>query len=127
MTSDDMPWEPPLAGSELDHVVGSLERLRATFRWKADDLDTAGLRTRIGASSLTLGGLRTATTGEVLDPQGAAIPGLYAAGRTTSCLSASNCFTSGIQLGEGTFFGRLAGRSAALRSIAADAAVDRSP
>jgi hypothetical protein len=57
MTSDDMPWEPPLAGSELDHLVGSLERLRATFRWKADDLDTAGLRTRIGASSLTLGGL----------------------------------------------------------------------
>ena len=42
---------------ELDHLVGSLERLRATFRWKADDLDTAGLRTRIGASSLTLGGL----------------------------------------------------------------------
>ena len=66
--------------------------------------------------TLTLGGLRTATTGEVLDPQGRTIPGLYAAGRTTSCLSANNCFTSGIQLGEGTFFGRLAGRSAALRS-----------
>jgi hypothetical protein len=53
----DTPWEPPLAGSEVDHLVGALERLRATFRWKADDLDAAGLDTRIGASSLTLGGL----------------------------------------------------------------------
>ena len=57
MTADDVPWEPPLAGTELEHLVGALERLRTTFRWKADDLDDAGLRTRIGASSLTLGGL----------------------------------------------------------------------
>ena len=28
-----------------------------TFRWKADDLDPGGLRTRVGASALTLGGL----------------------------------------------------------------------
>jgi len=53
----DYPWEPPLAGTEAEHLVGALERLRATFRWKADGLDAAGLRTRIGASSLTLGGL----------------------------------------------------------------------
>jgi len=32
-------------------------RLRTTFRWKADDLDAAGLAVRVGASSLTLGGL----------------------------------------------------------------------
>jgi hypothetical protein len=57
MTDMDTPWEPPLAGTEAEHLVGALERLRATFRWKADDLDAAGLRTRIGASSLTLGGL----------------------------------------------------------------------
>jgi hypothetical protein len=57
MTADDFPWEPPLAGTELEHLVGALDRLRTTFRWKADDLDAAGLRTRIGASSLTLGGL----------------------------------------------------------------------
>jgi hypothetical protein len=55
--SDDYPWEPPLAGSETEHLVGALERLRTTFRWKADDLDTAGLDTRVGASPLTLGGL----------------------------------------------------------------------
>ncbi|MEI6361498.1 MAG: DUF664 domain-containing protein [Actinomycetes bacterium] len=51
------PWEPPLAGSEFDHLVGALERLRATFRWKVDALDAAGLRLRIGASTLSLGGL----------------------------------------------------------------------
>ena len=57
MTADDVPWEPPLAGTELDHLVGALDRRRTTFRWKADDLEAAGLRARIGASSLTLGGL----------------------------------------------------------------------
>jgi hypothetical protein len=57
MTNNDTPWEPPFAGSEAEHLVGALDRLRATFRWKADDLDAAGLQTRIGASSLTLGGL----------------------------------------------------------------------
>src|SRR2546423_7652790 len=51
------PWEPPLAGTEVEHLVGPLDRLRTTFRWKADDLDAAGFRTRVGASSLTLGGL----------------------------------------------------------------------
>jgi len=53
----DYPWEPPLAGTEVEHLVGALDRLRTTFRWKADDLDAPGLQSRIGASSLTLGGL----------------------------------------------------------------------
>jgi Protein of unknown function (DUF664) len=53
----DTPWEPPLAGTEREHLVGALDRLRTTFRWKADDLDAAALQTCIGASSLTLGGL----------------------------------------------------------------------
>jgi hypothetical protein len=57
MTTSDYPWEPPLAGTEVEHLIGALERLRTTFRWKADDLDAAGLRRRIGASALTLGGL----------------------------------------------------------------------
>jgi hypothetical protein len=57
MTNIDYPWEPPLAGTEAEHLVGALDRLRTTFRWKAGDLDAAGLQTRIGASSLTLGGL----------------------------------------------------------------------
>src|SRR5512139_573058 len=51
------PWEPPLAGTEVEHLVGALDRLRTTFRWKADNLDTPGLQTRVGVSSLTLGAL----------------------------------------------------------------------
>ncbi|GAA1287167.1 mini-circle protein [Planotetraspora silvatica] len=57
MTNSDTPWEPPLAGTEVEHLVGALDRLRTTFLWKADGLDAAGLQARIGASSLTLGGL----------------------------------------------------------------------
>lgn len=57
MTDRDMPWEPPFAGTEAEQLTGSLERLRTTFRFKADGLDTDGLRTRIGASALTLAGL----------------------------------------------------------------------
>jgi hypothetical protein len=57
MTTNDYWWEPPLAGTEAEHLAAALDRLRITFRWKADDLDAAGLNTRIRASSLTLGGL----------------------------------------------------------------------
>ncbi len=57
MSHDDHPWEPPFAGTELEHLVGALDRLRTTFRWKADGLDPAGLQARVGVSSLTLGGL----------------------------------------------------------------------
>jgi hypothetical protein len=55
--SPDHPWEPPLAGTEVAHLTGALDRLRATFRWKADGLDAAGLATTVGASRLSLGAL----------------------------------------------------------------------
>ncbi|PRY54018.1 uncharacterized protein DUF664 [Knoellia remsis] len=54
--SDVTPWEP-LDGDEADHVLGALERLRWTFRWKADDLGAQQLQATVGASSLSLGGL----------------------------------------------------------------------
>jgi len=57
MTDTDCPWNPPMAASEAAQLTGALDRLRTTFRFKADDLDAAGLQVRIGASSLTLGGL----------------------------------------------------------------------
>ena len=57
VTNSDYPWEPPVAGSEAEHLAGALDRLRTTFRYKADDLDAAGLQVRIGASSMTIGGL----------------------------------------------------------------------
>ena len=54
----DPPWEPPLAGTDVEHAVGTLERLRATFRWKADGLDVEQLRARvIPSSELSVGGL----------------------------------------------------------------------
>jgi uncharacterized damage-inducible protein DinB len=53
----EMPWEPPIAGTETEHLLGTLGRLRTTFRWKTADLDAAGLQARVGASSLTLGSL----------------------------------------------------------------------
>ena len=53
----EYPWEPPLAGTEVEQLTGALDRLRTTFRWKADDLTVTGLQARFGASSLTLGGL----------------------------------------------------------------------
>ncbi len=51
------PWEPPIDGTEAEHLVGALDRMRATLRWKADGLDEAGLRHRLPSSRLSLGGL----------------------------------------------------------------------
>ena len=48
MADTDTPWEPPFAGTETEQLFGALDRLRTTFRWKAGDLDAAGLQTRIG-------------------------------------------------------------------------------
>ena len=55
--TNDTPWEPPFSGTEAEHLLGALDRLRWTFRWKADGLDARGLATRLGPSTLTLGGL----------------------------------------------------------------------
>jgi 3-oxo-5alpha-steroid 4-dehydrogenase len=60
----------------------------------------------------TLGGLHTDTEGRVLDPEGNPIGGLYAAGRSTSGLAVGG-YSSGLSLGDGSFFGRRAGRTAA--------------
>jgi 3-oxo-5alpha-steroid 4-dehydrogenase len=60
----------------------------------------------------TLGGLHTLPDGDVLDLGGEPIPGLYAAGRTTSGVAAQG-YCSGLSLGDSTLFGRWAGRRAA--------------
>jgi Protein of unknown function (DUF664) len=49
--------EPPVAGNETATLLGSLERERATLAWKCEGLDATGLNARVGASSMTLGGL----------------------------------------------------------------------
>jgi succinate dehydrogenase/fumarate reductase flavoprotein subunit len=63
-------------------------------------------------AAFTLGGLQTSPDGEALTAAGEPIPGLYAAGRATACLAAPG-YASGLSLGDGTFFGRRAGRAAA--------------
>lgn len=65
-----------------------------------------------GFAGFTLGGLHTTVDGSVLDLAGAAIPGLYAAGRASSGIHGHG-YISGTSLGDGTFFGRRAGRAAA--------------
>jgi 3-oxo-5alpha-steroid 4-dehydrogenase len=60
----------------------------------------------------TLGGLATDEAGAVLDPGGRTIPGLYSAGRASAGVSAGS-YSSGLSLGDGTFFGRRAGSGAA--------------
>ena len=65
-----------------------------------------------GAAVFTLGGLATDVQGHVLDVDGAPIPGLLGAGRASSGLATWG-YISGTSLGDGTFFGRLAGRTAA--------------
>ncbi len=47
----------PAAGSEVESLLGALDRIRRTFAWKCGGLDAAGLRTTLGPSTVTLGGL----------------------------------------------------------------------
>ncbi|OYD67251.1 FAD-dependent oxidoreductase [Rhodococcus sp. OK302] len=68
------------------------------------------LRGRTGG--FTLGGLKTNIDSEVLHVSGEPIPGLFAAGRCTSGVCAGG-YASGTSLGDGSFFGRRAGISAA--------------
>jgi len=66
------------------------------------------------AAGFTLGGLSTLPTGQVVDPDGGIVPGLYAAGRTACGLPCwGDGYSSGMSLGDSSFFGRQAGIHAA--------------
>lgn len=68
-------------------------------------------------SGFTMGGLTVSLDGEVLDDAGVAVPGLYAAGACASNIARDGKgYASGVQLGEGSFFGRRAGAHAATRA-----------
>lgn len=64
-------------------------------------------------AGFTTGGLHTAVGGEILDVDGAPLPGIFAAGRSAALCSGRYYPASGISLADGTYFGRLAGISAA--------------
>lgn len=86
---------------------------QATGPWAVFDL-------RLGKAmyaGFTLGGLRVTVDGEVQRPDGAVVPGLYAAGACASNIAQDGKgYCSGTQLGEGSFFGRRAGIAAARRA-----------
>ncbi len=70
----------------------------------------------------TLGGLHVRPTGEVLTIDGDFVPGLFAAGRTACGLPRWGAgYSSGMSLGDCTFFGRMAGKQAASKSLPKDA------
>ena len=49
--------EAPPAADEIATLRGFLDYQRATFAWKCEGLDSAGLAARVGVSSMTLGGM----------------------------------------------------------------------
>jgi succinate dehydrogenase/fumarate reductase flavoprotein subunit len=86
-----------------------------TGPWAAFDL-TLGKAVYAG---FTLGGLSCTIDGQVQRADGSVIAGLYAAGACASNIAQdSKGYSSGTQLGEGSFFGRRAGRHAAGRAVA---------
>ncbi len=65
-------------------------------------------------AGFTFGGLDTLPTGEVLDSEGEVVAGLYAAGRNSAGLPRwGGGYSSGMSLGGSSFFGRMAGKTAA--------------
>lgn len=65
----------------------------------------------------TLGGLRVRPTGEVQRTDGSVVDGLFAAGRSACGLPRWGAgYSSGMSLGDCTFFGRKAGRAASERA-----------
>lgn len=65
-------------------------------------------------AGFTIGGMATTVDGQVRRTDGSVVPGLYAAGACASNIAQDGAgYCSGTQLGEGSFFGRRAGRHAA--------------
>ena len=81
--------------------------------WAAFDLSLG----KAMYSGFTVGGLATSVDGQVLREDGSPITGLYAAGACASNIAQDGKgYSSGTQLGEGSFFGRRAGAHAAARA-----------
>lgn len=98
--------EDPLFNKSADWLIPLTEPPFALIDFSLDKLQP---------TVFTLGGLETRSTGEVVSPDGNVIPGLYAAGRTAAGIPRTGeGYASGMSVGDATFFGRLAGRQAAL-------------
>ncbi|MPY98102.1 MAG: FAD-binding protein [Actinophytocola sp.] len=81
-----------------------------TGPWAAYDLSLG----KALYAGFTLGGMSTTADAQVRRPDGSVIGGLYAAGACASNIAQDGQgYCSGLQLGEGSFFGRRAGQHAA--------------
>ncbi|MBA3250856.1 MAG: DUF664 domain-containing protein [Geodermatophilaceae bacterium] len=49
--------EPPITGTEVDQLLGILDRTRSVLAWKCGGLDAPAMRVTLGPSAVTLGGL----------------------------------------------------------------------
>ena len=102
------------AAGQADPAGKPAELVRAQDRPPFSLIDCS-VRPRLAypAPMLTLGGLVVAEqTGQVRRPDGSAVPGLYAAGRSAAGLC-SRSYVSGLSLADCVFSGRRAGRHAA--------------
>jgi 3-oxo-5alpha-steroid 4-dehydrogenase len=102
------------AGSHADPMGKPAELVQAQHQPPFSLIDCS-VRPRLAypAPMLTLGGLVVAEgTGQVRRPDGSAVPGLYAAGRSAAGLC-SRSYVSGLSLADCVFSGRRAGRHAA--------------
>ncbi|GAA1481978.1 FAD-binding protein [Gordonia sinesedis] len=93
--------------------------------WAAFDLSLG----KAMYAGFTVGGLATSVDAQVLDSGGDPIRGLYAAGACAANIAQDGKgYASGTQLGEGSYFGRRAGRHAAgAGNAAGDAPVAANP
>lgn len=118
----DLELEIGLAPGSLQATVGAYNEsasrgedplLHKKSNWlRPIGLPVGAIDLRESTGGFTLGGLQTTLDGEVLHVDGEPIPGLYAAGRSAAGLAAWG-YASGVSLGDGSFYGRRAGRRAA--------------
>lgn len=101
-----------IASGEPDAFGKSAEMRHALIDGPFYAIDISDARTA-PMTAITVGGLTVdESNGQVLDGQGAAITGLYAAGRTANSL-VSHFYVSGLSLADCVFSGRRAGAAAA--------------
>ena len=107
-------FDRALANGEPDQF-GKSEKYLKPIKSKSYWAVNIGMPNKFGFMMFfTIGGaLVDQETGEVLDKEGNAIKGLYAAGRTAIGLPSNDYFASGTSLADCVFAGRRAGRSCA--------------
>ncbi len=118
----ELAFAPGTLASTVSIYNANAERGEDPLFHKAPEYLTPLVKPPFGALDLswkkaiyavfTLGGLHTNSRAQVVSPDGDPVPGLFAAGRTAASICSPG-YSSGMSIGEATFFGRIAGRGAA--------------